>query len=628
MRMTISKKLGLNFLIFITLFIAMSITISHYNAGIIKSAVGIEKDDLPGAIYSLSMLDELGDMNSNLLEYLHGETDEKDEFEQNYKEFRNFFEKLRVLETSPEDVKRLIKIEQLLQAYTDAARKEIFGKYDPETEEWAKSLMDTIEHDYGNKLEKILDESKEEEIRDARNTNNLEESINDDLPGVQYYLELIDEAGDMLENIARYVGGKHDEKKDFSANAELFAKYLGKLRPLEQKENEVATLNRIEDLYLKIKDSGEEILSKYDPRNKLEAVAAIDRIEHDYLDVLETLLDGMVAEEQKDADTEITLLISLLKTIENLLIIMSAVIIIVGGGAAFVITRGIMKQVNSLSAAAENLNSVSEQISDGASEQAASAEEVSSSMEQMSSNITQNASNARHTEKIAVESADSAGKSGEAVEKTVSAMKNISEKISIIEELARQTDLLAVNAAIEAARAGDHGKGFAVVASEVRKLAEKSKKAAAEIAKLSSSSVMIAEKAGEMLLRLVPDIQKTASLVQEISTASNEQKNGAEQINRALLGLDLAIQENAAVSEEMSAQAEELRISVAFFGGRRIVNTKNKASVPVRNSIRKMKRKADSDRIRQSDKSSEQIINISESQIYSSDNRNDEFEKY
>ena len=151
-------------------------------------------------------------------------------------------------------------------------------------------------------------------------------------------------------------------------------------------------------------------------------------------------------------------------------------------------------------------------------------------------------------------------------------MKEIASKISIIEEIARQTNLLALNAAIEAARAGEHGKGFAVVASEVRKLAERSQTAAAEINKLSASSVQIAERAGEMLARMVPDIQKNADLVQEITAASNEQSSGAAQINKAIQQLDQVVQQNASASEEMAStstellsQAEQLQNTIAFF---------------------------------------------------------------
>jgi methyl-accepting chemotaxis protein len=238
--------------------------------------------------------------------------------------------------------------------------------------------------------------------------------------------------------------------------------------------------------------------------------------------------------------------------------------------------REIVTEVQSASdnvaSGSEELSASAEQLSQGATEQAASVEEVSSSMEEMGSNIRQNADNATQTEKIALKAAQDAEAGGKAVAQAVGAMKNIAEKISIVEEIARQTNLLALNAAIEAARAGEHGKGFAVVAAEVRKLAERSGTAAAEISELSSSTVSVADQAGQMLTKLVPDIQRTAELVQEISAASNEQNAGAEQINKALQQLDQVIQQNASASEEMastseelSSQAEQLQSSISFF---------------------------------------------------------------
>ena len=224
--------------------------------------------------------------------------------------------------------------------------------------------------------------------------------------------------------------------------------------------------------------------------------------------------------------------------------------------------------------AADNVSSGSKELaanadntSQGATEQAASAEEASSSMEQMSANIRQTADNAMQTEKIAVKSAEDAQEGGKAVAATVAAMREIAGKISIVEEIARQTNMLALNAAIEAARAGDHGKGFAVVAAEVRKLAERSQRAAGEISTLSISSVDIAEKAGALLGSILPNIQKTAELVQEISAASKEQDGGAGQINQAIQVLDQVIQKNAAVAEEMASTAEELSSQAAQLQG-------------------------------------------------------------
>ncbi|QGY41986.1 HAMP domain-containing protein [Pseudodesulfovibrio cashew] len=212
----------------------------------------------------------------------------------------------------------------------------------------------------------------------------------------------------------------------------------------------------------------------------------------------------------------------------------------------------------SVASGSEQLAASSQALAQGASEQAASIEEVSSSMEEMASNIQANADNAGQTEALADRAAVRAEESGKAVSSAMGAMTDIAEKISVIEEIARQTNLLALNAAIEAARAGEHGKGFAVVAAEVRKLAERSGVAAAEISELSISTVKVAEEAGEKLSQLVPDIQETARMIREIATASNEQNTGVEQINAAIQQLDQVTQQNASSSEELASTAESL----------------------------------------------------------------------
>ncbi|MEZ9229932.1 methyl-accepting chemotaxis protein [Vibrio amylolyticus] len=605
------------------LLLIIAISVQGKNRTIESYAVSVGNSDIPAAILSLSMLDELGDMNSNVLEFITGEAEEKEDFIANYNEFVSFFEELKQLDSIDRVMMR--QLDDLSKRYYEDMETLVFQQFDPTLETQTLKQYNYLIKEFSEPLERLLDALKEEEVADA-GQGDFDEVLNDDLPGVRYYLELIDEQGDMMSALNDYMRGEIGAVVAFEREARTFAGFLSQIKPLERKPSEIQSLSEVERMYLAIYNGGKEIFDTYRPRDKLEAAAQIDRLEHEVFHKLETILDEISANANKQSVESLGNLvdaaresISLVWSLLGLAVVLACVIVL------FLI-RGIVVPIRALAEAAEDLRSgegdltrripdfgsdevgetaqsfngfldklqnilldiqrsvesiahstnevttTSQMLSTTSSQLAASVEETSASLDQMSSSISMNTDNSKVTNGIATQSSSEANEGGQAVNDTVDAMTAIAEKIGIIEDIAYKTNLLALNAAIEAARAGEHGKGFAVVADEVRKLAERSQVAAQEISSLADNSVKVAQHAGDMLNRMVPNIQKTADLVQEITAASTEQSTSVAEINRTVSQLDEIAQQNASASEELAStavmvqeQTSEIRKTVGFF---------------------------------------------------------------
>lgn len=228
-------------------------------------------------------------------------------------------------------------------------------------------------------------------------------------------------------------------------------------------------------------------------------------------------------------------------------------------------------------AGARDITTSNGELSSRTEQQAAALGETAASMEQLTATVSHNAENSRQASALAMEASTAAEQGGEVVGQVVTTMQGISESshriadiTRVIDSIAFQTNILALNASVEAARAGEQGRGFAVVAGEVRELASRSAAAAREIKALIDTSVnqvatgaAQAESAGSSMQGMVEAVRHVASIIDEISSASQEQRDGIEQVSQAVGQMDQATQQNAVLVQGAATAAVSLEEQAA-----------------------------------------------------------------
>jgi len=480
-------------------------------------ALEVEGDDVPGVILYLQVMDEIGDMQSNVLEYLTGEVDETADFENNYREFSHYFEKLVPLESAtPGDREKMDQIRNLANTYYSDAKAKVFDHYDPAKEQWAIKTVDDLENGVGAELETLLDKLKEEEFNDAFKTLTIAESLNDDLPGVRYYLEMVDEAGDMLASLTEYVAGEADETEAFASDAESFKKYLELIRPLEKKPVEVENLKKIEELYNKIVTTAEQVFKAYNPQSKRDALATVDQLEHEIFNKLEGILEKSANEEKADAEKALTTLNAELRLASQEIVGISAFAAVVALLIAFLISRSIVGRVNQVAEVAQRVAAgdltsapIEDNRDDQISKLASSVNDMQSSLRQLLGEISNVAQTvAESANDVARSTADVAQGSIEQAEKAQMVAAAVEEMSATVGEVAQQS----TQASDASQEAGEEAHNGIRVMNEavggIRDIADVVNETAEAINSLGERSNEIVE-----VIRVISDIAEQTNLL-------------------------------------------------------------------------------------------------------------------
>ncbi|MDK1286358.1 methyl-accepting chemotaxis protein [Pseudoalteromonas umbrosa] len=347
--MKLDKKLYLSFGIIVMLMVISSAVTWMQVTSLSEVTEEVHSDDVPAAIYYLQLMDEIGDMHVELLDYVVGNESKKAEFYDNYDEFMDVFKSLRPLESATEsDRAKMAEIERIVNEFKTRAEREVFSVYDPVTERWAFEFVDKLENSVGAELETLLDRLKEEEFADALKTTDIVEAVSDDLPGVRLYLEMVDEKGDMLASLTEFMTGELDEKEAFEEASKRFIKYLELLRPLERKPAEVTNLNKIKQLHDELYKEAHEVFKRFDPSAKSKSIAVVHELEVVLFEKMEAILDKSTNEEKADAERALIKLDEDMRGMLTIIFVLTTLAAVGSGVVAFILSNSISSRITNV----------------------------------------------------------------------------------------------------------------------------------------------------------------------------------------------------------------------------------------------------------------------------------------
>ncbi|EGQ9933779.1 methyl-accepting chemotaxis protein [Vibrio vulnificus] len=580
MKLKLSHSLYLGF----SIIVATTLALAYIVWSIVDKSEAVsrevESDDVPGVLAYLNVLDEIGDLQTDALKYMNGSTKEADEFRQNSEEFKHYYSILRPLESSKaSDIEKMDKILSLTNQYIAQVNSEVFAKYSPDQERLVRDNVSKLIKNVGIPLENLLDELKEQEFEDAYKTTNLEESLNDDLPGVRYYLELVDEGGDMLSSLNGYIAGEPGAQEAFAKDAQTFAHYLEALRPLEQKPNEVRDLKQIEDYYNEIVKVAQEVFQSYNPYNKMAAIELLGQLKESHISVLEDILDTSSQEEKNDAVWALGVLNDNMNSIIFWLGINVISVVIIGAFVAWWLTNSVNKRIGSLvtkarAIASGNLSAspIADSNQDELGDLARAIDEMQISLRNVMTDIASVATEvANNTQTVDAMSREVASGIQEQADKATLIASAVEEMTVTVKQVADQSQEAAASARLAGDEATNGGKlmqetvnGMNRISSVVNETAETVDslgKRGEEIGNVIKVINDIAEQTNLLALNAAIEAARAGDLGRGFAVVADEVRGLAERTSKAteeVGGLITSIQQETRQAVERMSEGTQL----------------------------------------------------------------------